>query len=33
MYYKYLINFEESDKKLYDAVRTEEMINALYIED
>ena len=33
MYYKYLINFEESDKKLYDAVRTEEMINALYLED
>lgn len=33
MYYKYLINFEESDKKFYDAVRTEEMINALYIEE
>lgn len=33
MYYKYLVNFEESGKKLYDAVRTEEMINALYIED
>lgn len=33
MYYKYLINFEETDKKLYDAVRTEEMINALFIED
>ena len=33
MYYKYLINFEESGKKLYDAVRTEEMINALYIEE
>lgn len=33
MYYKYLINFEDSDKKFYDAVRTEEMINALYIED
>ena len=33
MYYKYLINFEETDKKLYDAVKTEEMINALYIDE